>query len=293
MHKFEGDAHPHRIISLCQLKKQRQLNADFFQAADITFTSWSFVALLALAFFAGLVDSVIGGGGLIQVPALLVFLPGAPVATIFGTNKIVSLAGTSVALARIARAVEIPWRSVLRAALIAAIFAFIGARAVTMIDPKLLKPIILLLLVGVAIYTFMRKDFGAMHRPKFAQSHERLVAIVVGVVLGFYEGFFGPGTGSFLIFAFVGLLGFNFLTASASAKVVNITTNIAATAWFAWSGNIIYKLAVPLAVANVAGAWVGAHLAVNRGSAFLRVFFLCVITALMCRFGWDIAAAYL
>jgi uncharacterized protein len=264
------------------------LDFDFSSAAGISFASWAFAALLALAFFAGLVDSVIGGGGLIQVPALLVFLPTAPVATIFGTNKIVSLAGTSVALAKISRAVSIPWRTVLPAALVAAVFAFLGARAVTLIDPKLLKPIILMLLVAVAIYTFMHKDFGALHQPKFAQSHERLIAVIVGALLGFYEGFFGPGTGSFLIFAFVGLLGFNFLTASASAKVVNITTNIAATAWFAWSGNIIYKLAIPMAIANVAGAWVGAHLAVNRGSRFLRVFFLCVITALMCRFGWDI-----
>lgn len=255
---------------------------------DIDFATWTFAALLALAFFAGLVDSVIGGGGLIQVPALLVFLPGAPVATIFGTNKIISLAGTSVALAKIARAVHVPWRTVLPAALLAAVFAFIGARAVSLINPALLKPVILLLLVGVALYTFMRKDFGEIHQPRFARDHERLVAAAFGSALGFYEGFFGPGTGSFLIFAFVGLLGFNFLTASASAKVVNITTNIAATAWFAWSGNILYKLAIPMAIANVAGAWLGAHLAVNKGSAFLRVFFLCVITALIGRFAWDV-----
>lgn len=252
--------------------------------------SWGFAALLALAFFAGLVDSVIGGGGLIQVPALLVFLPGAPVATIFGTNKIISLAGTSVALARISKSVAIPWRTVLPAALLAAVFAFIGALAVTLIDPALLKPVILLLLIAVALYTFMRKNFGALHQPKFAQHHERLVAMLVGAGLGFYEGFFGPGTGSFLIFAFVGLLGFNFLTASVSAKVVNITTNIAATAWFAWSGNILYKLAIPMAIANIAGAWVGSHLALTRGSAFLRVFFLCVIVALIGRFAWDVFA---
>jgi hypothetical protein len=113
----------------------------------------------------------------------------------------------------------------------------------------------------------------------------------VGIVLGFYEGFFGPGTGSFLIFAFVGLLGFNFLTASASAKVVNITTNVAAAAWFAWSGNILYKLAIPLAVCNVVGAWFGARLAISKGSAFLRGFFLLVLVALIGRFGFDILKA--
>ncbi len=250
--------------------------------------SWAFAALCALAFFAGFVDSVIGGGGLIQVPALLVMLPGAPVATIFGTNKIVSLAGTSVALAQIARKVEVPWRTVLPAALVAALFAFMGARAVTLIDPKLLKPFILLLLIGVAIYTFLRKDFGDLHAPRWTLSTQRWVAVAVGAALGFYEGFFGPGTGSFLIFAFIGLLGFNFLAASASAKVINITTNMAAAAWFAWSGNILYKLAVPMAVCNVAGAWVGAHLALTRGSAFLRVFFLLVISALICRYAYDI-----
>ena len=250
--------------------------------------SWAFAALCALAFFAGFVDSVIGGGGLIQVPALLVMLPGAPVATIFGTNKIVSLAGTSVALAQIARKVEVPWRTVLPAALVAALFAFMGARAVTLIDPKLLKPFILLLLIGVAVYTFLRKDFGDLHAPRWTLSTQRWVAMGVGTALGFYEGFFGPGTGSFLIFAFIGLLGFNFLTASASAKVINITTNMAATAWFAWSGNILYKLAAPMAVCNVAGAWVGAHLALTRGSAFLRVFFLLVMSALICRYAYDI-----
>ena len=250
--------------------------------------SWAFAALCALAFFAGFVDSVIGGGGLIQVPALLVMLPGAPVATIFGTNKIVSLAGTSVALAQIARKVEVPWRTVLPAALVAALFAFMGARAVTLIDPKLLKPFILLLLIGVAIYTLLRKDFGDLHAPRWTLSTQRWVAMGVGATLGFYEGFFGPGTGSFLIFAFIGLLGFNFLTASASAKVINITTNMAATAWFAWSGNILYKLAVPMAVCNVAGAWVGAHIALTKGSAFLRVFFLLVMSALICRYAYDI-----
>ena len=140
----------------------------------------------------------------------------------------------------------------------------------------------------VAVYTFLRTDFGNVHQPKFAANHERIIACAIGAVLGFYEGFFGPGTGSFLIFAFVGLLGFNFLTASASAKVINITTNIAATAWFAWSGNIIYALAIPLALANVAGAWCGAHVALKKGSGFLRGFFLMVIVALMLRYANDI-----
>ncbi|NJR71798.1 MAG: TSUP family transporter [Gammaproteobacteria bacterium] len=257
---------------------------------ELDFT-WAFALLLLLAFFAGLVDSVIGGGGLIQVPALLVFLPGVPVATIFGTNKIISLMGTSMALAKIAPKVTIPWQSILPAALTAAAFAFMGAKAVTLLDPKILKPVILLLLIVVAIYTFIKKELGQLHQPKFAAQHERFIAITIGAALGFYEGFFGPGTGSFLIFAFAGLLGFNFLTASAAAKVVNITTNIAATAWFAWSGNILYKLAIPMAICNVAGAWVGAHIAINKGQAFLRVFFLCVMSLLICRFAWDIFGA--
>lgn len=256
---------------------------------DFSFAlSWTFGALCALAFFAGLVDSVIGGGGLIQVPALLVFLPTAPIATIFGTNKLVSMMGTSVALGQIARKVTVPWRMLFPAAIVAALFAFLGAKSVTLIDPKLLKPIILVLLIGVAIYTFVRKDFGSLHAPKWPEKKQRWIAIAIGAVLGFYEGFFGPGTGSFLIFAFVGLLGFNFLTASASAKVINITSNFAAIIWFAWSGNIMYKLAIPMAVCNVAGAFLGARLAITKGSGFLRVFFLIVMIALIARYAYDI-----
>ena len=183
---------------------------------------------------------------------------------------------------------QLPWRMLLAAAIVGAIFAFIGARSVTLIDPALLKPIILLLLIAVAIYTFMRKDFGHLHAPKWPEPKQRWIAMGIGAVLGFYEGFFGPGTGSFLIFAFVGLLGFNFLTASASAKVINITTNLAALAWFAWSGNILYKLAIPMAVFNVAGALVGSRLAIKKGSGFLRVFFLVVMVALILRYAYDI-----
>ena len=250
--------------------------------------SWAFAALCVLAFFAGFVDSVVGGGGLIQTPALLVLLPTVPIATVFGTNKIASVCGTSMALAQIARNVAVPWRMLFPGAMVAALFAFLGARSVTFIDPAIMKPIILLLLVGVAIFTFMRKDFGNLHTPKWPESTQRLISMGIGAVLGFYEGFFGPGTGSFLIFAFIGLLGFNFLTASASAKVINITTNLSATAWFAWSGNIIYQLAIPMAICNVAGAAVGARLAIKKGGGFLRVFFLLVMCALILRYAYDI-----
>lgn len=244
--------------------------------------------LCAAAFFAGFVDAIVGGGGLIQVPAMLIMLPGAPIASVFGTNKLASLAGTSVALWQITRKVTVPWASILPGALCAAIFAFLGARAVSLINPQILKPVILALLIGVAIYTFIRKDLGALHAPSRTPSTEKLISMGIGAVLGFYEGFFGPGTGSFLIFAFIGLLGFQFMVASASAKVINITTNFSALTYFAYTGNVIYELAIPMAVCNVAGSLLGARLALEKGAAFIRMAFLVVMGALIIRYAYDV-----
>ena len=244
--------------------------------------------LCAAAFFAGFVDAIVGGGGLIQVPALLIMLPGAPLASVFGTNKLASVSGTSMALWQIARKVAVPWTTVLPAALISAIFAFLGARAVSLLNPAVLKPVILVLLIGVAIYTFMRKDMGALHAPSRSQSTEKLIAAGIGAVLGFYEGFFGPGTGSFLIFAFIGLLGFEFMVASASAKVCNIAMNLAALSYFASTGNVIYELAIPMAVCNVAGSLLGARLALKKGAKFIRIAFLVVMGALIMRYAYDV-----
>jgi uncharacterized membrane protein YfcA len=244
-------------------------------------------ALCGFAFLAGFIDSVVGGGGLIQVPALFVLLPQMAPATLLGTNKFASVWGTATATVQYARRVPMPWHAVLPACIGALGFSFLGAHTVSVLQPEVLRPLILALLVVVLVYTLWKKDFGALHAPRLARRHEVLSGLAVGSALGFYDGFFGPGTGSFLIFAFVGLFGFSFLAASASAKAVNVTTNFAALGYFVFSGNVLYATALPMAVCNVAGAVIGARLAIRRGSGFVRGLFIVIVGALIARFAWD------
>ena len=246
------------------------------------------MALVGFAFVAGFVDAVVGGGGLIQVPALFVFKPELSPATLFGTNKLASIVGTANASWQYARRVQLPWRMLLLTAGTAFVFSFLGARAVSYLNPNALRPLIIALLVTVFVYTLIKKDFGRLHTPKLSDSQQRFCGVAIGVVIGFYDGFFGPGTGSFLVFAFVGLFGFSFLLASAAAKIINLATNAAALAWFIPSGHVLYQAALPMALSNLAGSWCGAHLALKRGSGFVRLFFIGVVALLLARMTWDL-----
>lgn len=225
------------------------------------------------------------------MPALFLFLP-APLAqsvgVVLGTNKLSSMCGTAVALQQYVRRIPINWRSILPSGLAAFVLAFVGAAAVSLIRSEVLKPIILILLILVAVYTFVRKDFGNLHAPHFSADQERLWGVFVGAGIGFYDGFFGPGTGSFLMFIFISLFGFDFLTATASAKVLNVATNLAAVIYFAASDRILYRYALPMGGCNVLGALVGARLAILKGNAFVRLFFLVLVTMMICRFGYEI-----
>jgi uncharacterized membrane protein YfcA len=246
--------------------------------------------LSASSLFAGFIDAVVGGGGLILIPAMLILLPGAPVATILGTNKFASCAGTTIAVQRYARHVAIDWPTILPAALTAFVFSFLGSRTVTLLHTAFMRPLVLVLLVLVAIYVFVVKDLGLAHEPRFAPKKAKWLGVLIGAGLGFYDGFFGPGTGSFLIFLFVGVFGFDFLSASASAKVINWATNIASVIYFGWSGNIIYQYAVPMAVCSVLGATIGTWLAIAKGSRFVRIFFLVIVGALIAKLAQSIIA---
>lgn len=195
--------------------------------------------MLGLAFMAGLIDAVVGGGGLVQIPALFGFLPNSSPALVFGTNKFASIAGTTVAAARYARSVPIHWEATLPAAVSAFGFSFLGARAVSALSTEIVRPLVLALLVVAAIFTYVRKDFGTIHAPRHEGLKEKFYAVGLGGAIGFYDGFFGPGTGSFLIFLFIRFFGFGFLAASAAAKVVNVATNLAALAYFGFSDSIL------------------------------------------------------
>jgi len=240
------------------------------------------------AFLAGFVDAVVGGGGLVQVPALFILLPGYAPAVVLGTNKISSVAGTGVAMLRYARRLDLNWRLLLPMAFFAWLASWGGASLVIFFDPELFKPIVLLLLVAVAGYTWRRHDLGAVHLPKLFGGRSLRAGVAVALLLGFYDGFFGPGTGSFLIFCFVGLFGYSFINASASAKVINFTTNLAAVVYFTAHGAVLWELGIPMALANIAGAALGVRTAFLRGNRFVRGLFLTVIIAILARFSWDV-----
>ena len=246
--------------------------------------------LCASSLLAGFIDAVVGGGGLIQIPAMLILLPGVPVATILGTNKFASAAGTTIAVQRYARHVALDWPTILPAAVTAFVFSFLGSRTVTLLNTAFLRPIVLVLLIVVAIYVFFVKDLGLIHQPKHAPKKAKWIGIVIGAGLGFYDGFFGPGTGSFLIFLFVGVFGFDFLSASASAKVINLATNVASVIFFCASGNVIYRYAAPMALCNVLGSAIGTRLAIAKGSRFVRIFFLVIVSALIAKLAQSIIA---
>ena len=246
-----------------------------------------FIVLLGAAFFAGLVDAVVGGGGLIQLPALFSVLPEVMPATLLGTSKLAGIWGTGAAALSYSRRVSVVWSAALPAAATAFIFAFAGAYTVTKIPPDFLRKLLPLILVAVAIYTFRKKDFGALHVPKHSGMRERALAIGVGAAIGFYDGFFGPGTGSFLVFLFVRFFGFDFLGASAVAKVVNVACNLAALLWFWRSGHLLWQIGLGMAVCNVAGSLIGSRLAIRHGSGFVRRLFLIVVTVLILKTGYD------
>jgi uncharacterized protein len=249
------------------------------------------IYLCAFAALAGFIDAVVGGGGLIQIPALFLFLPSplaAMVPAVLATNKMSSISGTGLAVLEYARRVPIHGRSVLPAGVVALVFSFLGARTVTLLRAEDLRVLVLVLLIVVAIYTFWRKDFGKLHAPRLGAGLERVLGAVTGMVIGFYDGFFGPGTGSFLIFIFIGLFGFDFLTASANAKVINFATNLSAVIYFAAAGHILWEYALPMALCNMLGASLGVRMAVLKGNTFVRGFFLLVVTAMIFRFGYEV-----
>lgn len=247
----------------------------------------SLILLCTAAFAAGLIDAVVGGGGLIQIPALFNILPQAQPATIFGTNKLASIFGTSSAAIRYARRIDVPWRAALPAALAAFVLSYFGAMTVALLPKEWLRPLVLVLLIIVTTYTYVRKDLGAVDQRRAHGRRDMLLALLFGGVIGFYDGFFGPGTGSFLIFMFVRLFGLDFLRASVSAKIVNAATNLAALIFFGTNAHVLVATGLAMAVFNIGGSLVGSHLAIRHGAGFVRRAFLAVAGVFILKFAWD------
>ncbi|MCK6432871.1 MAG: TSUP family transporter [Aquabacterium sp.] len=244
--------------------------------------------LVALASaMAGFVDAVVGGGGLILIPAMFSAYPAAAPAPLFGTNKAAAVWGTGWACVQYFRRVQLSVRALLPAVACAAVASFIGAGLVTRVDPTALRQALPLILVLLLVYTLVRKDLGRTHAPRWGGGLHATAAGVIGAVVGLYDGFFGPGTGSFFVFAFVRVLGYDFLHASAAAKLLNASTNVAAIVRFGLAGQVWWEIALVLAVANVAGSLLGTRLALRHGAGFVRAMFVLVVGALILKTGYD------
>ncbi len=246
------------------------------------------IILCIAAFAAGFIDAIVGGGGLIQTPAILITLPQHPVATLLGTTKIPSFLGTSIAAAQYARIVQLRWKLLAMMCCIALAAAYAGSKTVSLVSNAFMKPIIFGMLIVVAIYTYSKKDFGIASLKNHSLKNEWLYGGLFALVIGFYDGFIGPGAGSFLVMFFISILGFDFLKASAHAKFVNLATNMGSIFFFGGSGHILFQYAIPMAICNFTGSLLGARLAILKGNTFIRVFFLVVIIGTIIRFGYDI-----
>ncbi len=244
---------------------------------------WACVAALA----AGFVDAVVGGGGLVLAPALFALFPTAPPPVLLGTNKAAGIWGTAFAARQFAQRVDMPWKVLLPAAALAFAGSMAGAYTVTRVPPDALRRALPFILLMVLLYTLSRKDMGRHHAPHLSHRAATGAACVAGLGIGFYDGFFGPGTGSFLVFFFVRALGYDFLHASASAKLLNTATNLAALILLASKGMVWWHYAVAMAVANVVGSLIGTRTALKHGSGFVRGMFIVVVSALIIKTAYD------
>jgi uncharacterized membrane protein YfcA len=250
---------------------------------------WFDLLLLCLAaFLAGFVDAVVGGGGLIQLPAALVILPSFPVASVIGSLKIPAFSGTSIAAWQYLKKVSINWKLMTIICTLAFFASYGGSYLLTQMSNAFMKPVLLVVLSAVAIYTYTKKDFGQKEEKELSTNKQLQLGIFISLLIGFYDGFIGPGAGSFLMLAFIAFLGFDFLHASAHAKLVNLATNLGSVTLFIAQGKIIWAIALPMAVANALGGFIGAKLAIAKGNKFIRVFFLVVVVGILIRFCWDV-----
>lgn len=253
--------------------------------ADFSITQLVVLALSALC--AGAIDAIVGGGGLIQIPALFSVLPNVSPATLLGINKLAGIWGTSAAAFGFSRKVALHWNVALPAAAAAFFLSFLGAILVTHIPPSFIRKLLPFILLAVAVYTFKKKYFGISHTPLYDGPKVGILALMAGATIGFYDGFFGPGTGSFLVFVFVRVFGFDFLNASATAKVVNVACNLAALIWFGTSGHLIWQIGFVMAICNICGSLIGTRLALRHGSIFVRKIFLVVVSLLILKTAYD------
>lgn len=272
----------------CQDRQTRAKSLCFLEM-DIMLADSFFYYLVLVGFAAGLMDAAVGGGGLLQIPGLFNLLPNAtPVASVMGINKFASCCGTLTATGQYLRRIPVPWKMLLPAAALAFAASYLGAKTVVYFPVQYMKPAMLVIMIAMCLYTFLKKDLGQTVRTEKLTRRETLWGLFFGALIGFYDGVFGPGTGSLLAFVFVRFYGYDFLAANASAKVINSTTNLAALTFFVPQGHVVWAWAIPLAVANLCGGVVGARLAMRGGTKLLRYGFMLLLCLTIGKFAWDL-----
>lgn len=256
---------------------------------EIDATLWLLTALAGFA--AGLIDSIVGGGGLVLTPAMLNLHPGLNILQAIGTQRTSSIMGTSVAAWNYLRKIRIERRILLPACAAALAASAIGVQFAKRLDPELLKWTVLAICVILAVYTAFRKDLGLKEERRFHPKHESLAALSIGTATGFYNGLIGPGTGTIMVFAFVSFLGLDFLKSSAVSKAANVSADISSWTVLLLSGFVLWALALPLVIGNMLGSYIGSHMAIRKGQAFVRAVFLIIVLALIARQAWQLAMA--
>lgn len=249
---------------------------------DTTLILASFCSL-----FAGFINAMAGGGGLISLPFLFAIFPSALPVEILGTNKGAMVWGTAWSARSFARHVTFSYSTLAPAITSAIAGGLLGAWCVTLVSPEWLRRLVPGMLTLVLIYTTIAPHFGVVHAPRYSTAVESLLAALIAGALGFYDGFFGPGTGSFFIFFFVRILGFDFLHAVANAKILNMTTNLSSLIIFSFTGNVWWHYVIPMAAANIVGSHLGTRIALRHGSQLIRIVFILVVTALVIKTSLD------
>jgi uncharacterized protein len=246
------------------------------------------VVLCLAAFVAGFVDAVVGGGGLIQTPLTIVLLPNIAVSQILGALKIPAFTGTSFAAYQYQKKVTIRWKPLLFMMVLTLLCSYLGATLLNYMNNNIMKPLLLVILVLLLLYTLIKKDFGMQIENSRTEKQKLVNSIIMSCILGFYEGFIGPGTGSFLVVGFITFLGYDFLNASANAKMVNLAGNLGSIILFVTKGKMLWHIALPMAVCNGLGGYCGAKFAIKKGNSFIRLFFIIVVTGTLIRFAYDV-----
>ena len=247
--------------------------------------------LLPLTFVAAMLNASVGGGGLVLIPGLFALFPATAPAVLIATEKCASVFGQATASVQDARRMPLPWKLLAMSCATAFFGAHLGARAIAVLPATLVKPFIVVLLVVMLIYTWFKPQFGTQDANLPIGRGDLVRGLLLGTAIGFYEGFFGPGAGSFLIFLFIRIFHFDFMRATACAKLVNMSTNLGALAYFIPAGLVQFSLALPMTVAMIAGSYAGSHLAMKGGNQWIRRLFLALVVSLLAKLVLDMVRA--